>query len=1034
MHSGPLLVAIIFYSCLTLSAPATTQRRFSYILAVFVLACVVLPYFVLLWWLTVCRWYLEEKKPYSLGECKLPNQVAGALDTQHREDDISRRSLSPHHQSGRSPRSLVGLEALSCGCGDPNDLNLDHSKDGHAESPSAAEIAENRTTASPLVCTRPRTPAAEEVAAEKDAAIGSLDGGGVQSKTAFPSIRALESTKCRMVALPRIPARAGGNHVHQVVKSSECGELCLMPTADESAVVATTAAAARDAAKSSAKIPTTINTLLGSIQTGTADSTITTAATEGCCVNHQNNPGHQHQGDSRSFGTPEAIVTTAGNAGVEAKRATSTSCSNPGCSHTKAVSREPADAGAPAAAGNRIPVAPSSCQRPPGQNPNDLSHKATPRLPLRQPFAKGLLAPRGRLLPKQPPKGSLSVARVPLQTSRAHMTAVAQGSSKKKRVSARATEGDPTLWSVPRTSIEASLKKAGSLAALSGHPQPQHQQALQFSDQSQVPSRHGRPQRRRHNSFKANSGDNSQCGSNTDPLYRSYSNTCNNTDNGLNGPDDVGRQANPPTAEAAWTTPKLLPKHMAWKEAVQSNNQASKLAGDSQVMVPAAEPVRVLDDLPTRPHSKASYRSNSGENCEPIYGDRSKLSSSAGSCLLTVAAGPVGEATEDGTSATRLPTHCSHTPASQRPYIILPIPSGVTASGAAASPRARRSMKRQARPGLKSAMTLLTSLSSRSTMRGRMDCSSRDGINDGIQCQQDFVKHYNVLAEIDYSPAVLPMDVPGRTTPTPSLHARSSEAPSLCGQGKLGSHESCGQAKLSLMSEVAPHRRRRTTFKMPEYAPAYLAPLIVGKHLLALYPGKQVPVYQLQYRRDCWPLWLHLTPPPVHLLARFEFLFEDAVGENTSVSSGRETKMILSVGAINATHKALVACIFGFLSLQTRSMLQMVLLCVIQAAMVLYLAIWRPFVDWQRQAMELVCHALELIVFIVAFALLDAHPGNNAPTTYLMIVCFLLTSLAVILYQLWEMIQIALEIRDILRNQLAKRGLCQACCSSTADA
>ena len=41
--------------------------------------------------------------------------------------------------------------------------------------------------------------------------------------------------------------------------------------------------------------------------------------------------------------------------------------------------------------------------------------------------------------------------------------------------------------------------------------------------------------------------------------------------------------------------------------------------------------------------------------------------------------------------------------------------------------------------------------------------------------------------------------------------------------------------------------------------------------------GKELPMYRLGYRPGCWPLRLRLTPP-VYLLARFEFLFEDAIG------------------------------------------------------------------------------------------------------------------------------------------------------------
>ncbi|EFJ43986.1 hypothetical protein VOLCADRAFT_95841 [Volvox carteri f. nagariensis] len=210
---------------------------------------------------------------------------------------------------------------------------------------------------------------------------------------------------------------------------------------------------------------------------------------------------------------------------------------------------------------------------------------------------------------------------------------------------------------------------------------------------------------------------------------------------------------------------------------------------------------------------------------------------------------------------------------------------------------------------------------------------------------------------------------------------------------------------------IQPHRRH-AVFKTSDDAVAYSAPQGVDKRLLLMHPGKQVPVYQLQYRRDCWPLRLHLTPP-VHFLARFEFMLGEGILGSSNPSS-RETKMILSVGAINVTHKALIACIFGFLSLQTRSMLQMVLLCVIQAAMVLYLAIWRPFSQRSRQVMEFVGHASELVLFISAFVLLGSRPSDKAPTTYIMIV---------LLFQLFEMALMARDLWNILQSKIERKFL-----------
>ncbi len=36
-------------------------------------------------------------------------------------------------------------------------------------------------------------------------------------------------------------------------------------------------------------------------------------------------------------------------------------------------------------------------------------------------------------------------------------------------------------------------------------------------------------------------------------------------------------------------------------------------------------------------------------------------------------------------------------------------------------------------------------------------------------------------------------------------------------------------------------------------------------------------MYRLRYQPGCWPTALHIAPP-LHFLARFEFLFEEAIG------------------------------------------------------------------------------------------------------------------------------------------------------------
>ncbi|GLC48515.1 hypothetical protein PLESTB_000106500 [Pleodorina starrii] len=178
----------------------------------------------------------------------------------------------------------------------------------------------------------------------------------------------------------------------------------------------------------------------------------------------------------------------------------------------------------------------------------------------------------------------------------------------------------------------------------------------------------------------------------------------------------------------------------------------------------------------------------------------------------------------------------------------------------------------------------------------------------------------------------------------------------------------------------------------------------VDRRLVPLYPGKQVPMYMLRYRPGCWPLRYRITPP-VYVLARFEFLFELGIGgEGTGRQHNRETMAVLSIEVANITHKVFLAVFFALLGLHARSVLQLVLLVLLQTVMVVYVTVWRPYQEWQRQVVESLCYGLVLVIFVCAFVLIDSKPDNDAPTTWIMIACFFLSALSVITYELWHML------------------------------
>ncbi|GLI59755.1 hypothetical protein VaNZ11_001709 [Volvox africanus] len=224
-------------------------------------------------------------------------------------------------------------------------------------------------------------------------------------------------------------------------------------------------------------------------------------------------------------------------------------------------------------------------------------------------------------------------------------------------------------------------------------------------------------------------------------------------------------------------------------------------------------------------------------------------------------------------------------------------------------------------------------------------------------------------------------------------------------------------------------------------------PATVDKRLLALYPGKMVPMYLMRYNPDCWPLRLCIAPP-IYLLARFEFMFEDAISRFNAGSTrfgryrihsptqqcrrstwsmggmqlGRETKMIMSINAANVTHKIFCAAAFGLLGVYTRSVLQIVLLIVLQSAITLQLLAWRPYINRAQLLSETVCHMGVMGLFLCAAALLNREPDNHASTTWIMIGCFFLTAGSVIgytMYTLWKSIQsITTKVLKWLKDRL----------------
>ncbi|GLC56111.1 hypothetical protein PLESTB_001065500 [Pleodorina starrii] len=181
-----------------------------------------------------------------------------------------------------------------------------------------------------------------------------------------------------------------------------------------------------------------------------------------------------------------------------------------------------------------------------------------------------------------------------------------------------------------------------------------------------------------------------------------------------------------------------------------------------------------------------------------------------------------------------------------------------------------------------------------------------------------------------------------------------------------------GHSRLLLLPPAADLRMRSHGFVLP--AVPGVNPL-----LLPPYPGKLVPMYRLQYRPGCWPLRLRITPP-IHFLARFEFMFHDALGEDEKEIAQREKDWaILSLVAINVTQKTLCAAVYGLFGLRARSPLQLGALLALQTAMAVYLIVWRPYTEKLLLVTEVGCHAAAM---------------------------FLVIALSVALYGVWQMVML----------------------------
>ncbi|MEW5300482.1 MAG: hypothetical protein WDW36_003412 [Sanguina aurantia] len=123
--------------------------------------------------------------------------------------------------------------------------------------------------------------------------------------------------------------------------------------------------------------------------------------------------------------------------------------------------------------------------------------------------------------------------------------------------------------------------------------------------------------------------------------------------------------------------------------------------------------------------------------------------------------------------------------------------------------------------------------------------------------------------------------------------------------------------------------------------------------------------------------------PPARVQARFEFMFEDMLGEAPGYQRTTITAWILMGTAVNITHKTLCALVIGLYGFEPHSWTQLVLVICLQGALLAYLCLVKPYLSRGLQLLEVVCHASEMVVFLGAAASL--HWEASPAVTYVML-------------------------------------------------
>uniref|UniRef100_A0A7S3R1R0 Uncharacterized protein n=1 Tax=Dunaliella tertiolecta TaxID=3047 RepID=A0A7S3R1R0_DUNTE len=150
---------------------------------------------------------------------------------------------------------------------------------------------------------------------------------------------------------------------------------------------------------------------------------------------------------------------------------------------------------------------------------------------------------------------------------------------------------------------------------------------------------------------------------------------------------------------------------------------------------------------------------------------------------------------------------------------------------------------------------------------------------------------------------------------------------------------------------------------------------------------------------------------------RYAFLFGDTVKEG---SMHFDHWWLLIANPLNFSHKVACAAVLGVYGLTAKSWEQLGILIALQGIMLIYLLLAWPYLQWQLQVLELVAHALEAVIII--FGILQMDGSSEAYMTWVMIGCFFGVILLLLVYELWRLCSVLIDVVDWLKERCSMQS------------